>query len=346
MTLLIATDEAGYGPRLGPLVVVATAWRLENGFNIQTAHAKLAEPISITPIGNVRIDDSKRLFKQPVRSGDQFSAPSLIDRITDAAAKWVSFPLPSEAFWQWLQQVAPQDVDAVIRQPWFEHLSASCSRPPDDATISRTLIDHWSSGGLRLVGMAARVIDAHRFNQALETAGNKADLLSEMTCSLAISLLTAHAVHDDTHAIIQSDRLGGRAYYGGLIQHHCPGSTIHVLAESPKLSSYRLEVMAPERGLTDPTKSSIALTINWSFTVAGDSYAPVAMSSIIAKSTRERLMGHFNQYFNQLAKHNSAVVGPLRPTAGYAVDAERFLTDIAPIRVEQKISDQTLIRLR
>ena len=26
--LLIATDEAGYGPKLGPLVIVATAWSI------------------------------------------------------------------------------------------------------------------------------------------------------------------------------------------------------------------------------------------------------------------------------------------------------------------------------
>ena len=29
MTLLIGTDEAGYGPNLGPLVVAATAWRVD-----------------------------------------------------------------------------------------------------------------------------------------------------------------------------------------------------------------------------------------------------------------------------------------------------------------------------
>ena len=28
MTLVIGTDEAGYGPNLGPLVVAATAWQL------------------------------------------------------------------------------------------------------------------------------------------------------------------------------------------------------------------------------------------------------------------------------------------------------------------------------
>ena len=29
MTLVIGTDEAGYGPNLGPLVVAATAWRVD-----------------------------------------------------------------------------------------------------------------------------------------------------------------------------------------------------------------------------------------------------------------------------------------------------------------------------
>ena len=31
MTLVIGTDEAGYGPNLGPLVVAATAWQVDAG---------------------------------------------------------------------------------------------------------------------------------------------------------------------------------------------------------------------------------------------------------------------------------------------------------------------------
>ena len=43
MTLLIGTDEAGYGPNLGPLVVAATAWWID-------ARAEAAEAVLTTAL--------------------------------------------------------------------------------------------------------------------------------------------------------------------------------------------------------------------------------------------------------------------------------------------------------
>ena len=46
MTLLIGTDEAGYGPNLGPLVVAATAWRID-------ARVEAAEAVLTTALLDV-----------------------------------------------------------------------------------------------------------------------------------------------------------------------------------------------------------------------------------------------------------------------------------------------------
>jgi ribonuclease HII len=346
MTLLIATDEAGYGPRLGPLVIVATAWRLVPGHEFEAAHQRLAEPIGVGSLGKIRIDDSKRIFQQKKASAGR-SAASAIDLVTDAVATWIASAAASDDFPAWLMAIAPQDVAGLARQPWFASLdeTGSTSAPPAQTTdprISpmiapenrRILVEHWSAGGLELVGAAARIIDAARFNSLLASVGNKADLLSHATCALAIDLMRRHHRPTDGEVIIRSDRFGGRAYYGGLVQHHCPGFTLRVIAETGRQSDYRL-VGPDDRP-----------TITWSFTVGGDSYPPVALSSIIAKSTRERLMGFFNHHFRELASHHPGVPGPLRPTAGYAVDAARFLSDIAPIRLAQGLPDRMLIRSR
>ena len=66
------------------------------------------------------------------------------------------------------------------------------------------------------------------------------------------------------------------------------------------------------------------------------------MSSMIAKYLRERLMGSFNEFFS--ARHQGA--GPLKPTAGYPVDADRYLADIRPIIEAEKIARDELIRSR
>ena len=61
-----------------------------------------------------------------------------------------------------------------------------------------------------------------------------------------------------------------------------------------------------------------------------------------AKYWRERFMEAFNEYF--LDRHRGA--NPLRSTAGYPVDAERFLSDIEPIIRAENIDLATLVRSR
>jgi len=71
------------------------------------------------------------------------------------------------------------------------------------------------------------------------------------------------------------------------------------------------------------------------------------MSSIIAKSTRERLMRYFNDFFaaawNRKTNPNRV---QLKPTAGYAVDADRFLAQTTALRRQLSIPDERLIRAK
>ena len=348
MTLLIATDEAGYGPRLGPLVVVATAWRIDD-----SGSDRLGESIEIPGRGPIRVDDSKRLFRQPRphTQGDAIWGP--LDLITAAAARWVDYPSPMTAYRQWLGRIAPDDLTELPRQPWFALLSGDQSdrqrKARGDGSVEShelpwstadldTLVQHWSGGEVVLVGIAARVIDAARFNERLRCDGNKADLLSGTTCELALRLAECHREVSGGTIRICSDRHGGRAHYGGLLQHHCPDHVLAVVSETSRLSRYQLT----------PVAASGDDSIDWSFTVGGDSYAPVAMSSIIAKATRERLMSMFNAYFRRLTARFDTRLGrqspTLRPTAGYAGDATRFLNDTASIRRLAGIDDRLLIR--
>lgn len=353
MTLLIATDEAGYGPRLGPLVVVATAWRLQPGNSLASAHRKLEQPVAVEGFGKLRIDDSKRIFVRKKMGSTSQSSGAAIDLLTDAAAAWAAMPVPSEHYQQWLIQLAAGDIEELGVQPWFASLSSGMSSTSQPNRPSATtpplagaggtgpLVDHWNRGGLQLIDIAARIIDAGRFNSLLDVFANKADLLSHITCELALKLWQRHRAAADWQSYIYSDRHGGRAYYGALLQHHCPELSMRVVDESSQCSSYRL----CDSGAVLSAVGSRA--IDWSFTVGGDSYPPVALSSIIAKSTRERLMTLFNQYFQSAAEdHKAFLSNPLRPTAGYYGDAARFLQDIAPIRTRRSLADAILIRKR
>ncbi|MFG0254396.1 MAG: hypothetical protein ACF787_04765, partial [Rhodopirellula sp. JB053] len=73
---LIAIDEAGYGPKLGPLVVAASAWRCsQEGERADSSRCEtsvdqmtpdpcrvLGEPVRVGRT-SVRVDDSKQVFR-------------------------------------------------------------------------------------------------------------------------------------------------------------------------------------------------------------------------------------------------------------------------------------------
>src|SRR6185295_9038799 len=58
MPYCIGTDEAGYGPNLGPLVVTATLWRVPEGTTQETLYDHLTEIVTAAP----RDGDDPRLW--------------------------------------------------------------------------------------------------------------------------------------------------------------------------------------------------------------------------------------------------------------------------------------------
>ena len=316
--LLIATDEAGYGPKLGPLVIAGTAWKIpdvaDDEETLNDLFAPLRQP-SESVAGPVFVDDSKAVFK-PSQGLDALHA------VVSAAIHW-SGSSP-ETIIDWLQDIASDDFGAIVSTRWFESLD---DRGFLDQNEIRQPLEQWTNGELQLVKINARTISARQFNTRCAAGCNKADLLSESTIGLVRSLLGSYA-SELTEAVVFCDRHGGRRYYGGVLQHCFPDCELRVVDESKRCSRYRL--------------TCSGRTIDIAFTVKGDSFTPVAMSSMIAKYLRERLMGSFNEFFT--ARHQGA--DSLKPTAGYPVDADRFLADIEPIIESEQIAREDLIRSR
>ena len=48
-TLLIGTDEAGYGPNLGPLLITATAWSVDDWRGEDDLYERLADCVTAQP---------------------------------------------------------------------------------------------------------------------------------------------------------------------------------------------------------------------------------------------------------------------------------------------------------
>jgi hypothetical protein len=327
--LLIATDEAGYGPKLGPLVVAATVWRVASEADeeaLTSAYAPLLRPVLVdgTP---VVIGDSKTVFKP---SSTQRRRPSGetarsgyegLQTVTLAGCRWCGW---SDRELNLFTALAPTDVAAVGQQPWLAELLTTAV----SVTAPSSLIEAWSAGPARLVAMAARVITAAEFNRRIGEGMNKSDLLSATTLSLVRSLIETHGGNAGEAIEVFCDRHGGRRYYAGPIQAAFGDTLVGVIGETNRQSGYRVPFSAGDFRIR--------------FTVKGDSFAPVAFSSMVAKCLREKAMECFNGYFRRLAGSEFE----LRPTAGYPVDADRFLADVQPLVRQTEIDPERLVRRR
>ncbi len=316
--LLIATDEAGYGPRLGPLVVSATAWKFPNVSSqpalIDGKFAPLRLPVSIGSLV-IRVDDSKAIYK----SGQGLAC---LHAVVSASQNWCG--RDQRLLGELLPVIAAEDIASIVSTPWLNRISAL---PFLDESETNEVVAAWRSSGIELVDVQARIITAANFNLACDQRRNKADLLSESTIGLIQRLIQWHGT-DESRVVVHCDRHGGRRYYGSVLQHVFSDASVSVLSESKVRSVYRLLLGQK--------------CIDIEFTVKGDSFTPVALASMHAKYLRERMMESFNDYFASLHPRDQV----LRPTAGYPGDADRFLADIESTIQKHRIRREHLIRSR
>ena len=333
--LLIATDEAGYGPKLGPLVICATAWKLPNGAAESDSASFFAAMSEQRDVGGIPVvvNDSKQVFKpksasKSAASSDQATPDNLVglhrtvsiaNRLREQSAGKIAGD-----FSTWVRSVAGQDTEAILQTPWLN------KQPTIEFDLGDEIdevVDHWSQSNLELHGVSMRIIPAAKFNAMCASGMNKADVLSESTLGLVRELIDAESSDSETVRVF-CDRHGGRRYYAGVIQHVFENSAVQVIDETKIESAYRI------------ASGDLDTTIR--FTVKGDAFTPVAMSSLYAKYVRERMMQTFNQYFAE--RHRGEP--PLKETAGYPVDADRFLRDVRSIVEAENIAESDLIRQR
>ena len=308
MTLVIGTDEAGYGPNLGPLVVAATAWQVDA--SPDEAEEILAEAVArAEAAAGLGVDrplwgDSKMIYRagegmEPLERGALVAAAVVAGR---TASTW-------EELERVLVEIGPSEPSG--ESPEWESLRGSQVplRVPEArvAEIAESVAREMQKSGVRLVGIRCRCVYAGGFNARLARGLNKSDILSETTLSLAAML----AGNAEQPALIWCDRHGGRKKYAGVVTAAFDGAVVQPLEETPSRSAYRII-------LAEPAGCSARIE----FAVGGESRMPVAVASMTAKYVRERAMECFNRFWSNRQPG-------LRPTAGYPLDANRWRSEAA-----------------
>jgi hypothetical protein len=316
---VLGTDEAGYGPNLGPLCVAATAWKLPEDAAADTLYERLAQVVSCQPgegDQKLAIADSKSLYK----SG---STLALLERgVLVALACLDRLPTCWRDLWRVIDSDAVPQIDGY---PWHDGFD----EPLPLSTVLeevRAACATFSAGcrtvEVELTDLQATALFPAAFNNAVKGAGNKAEVLSLATLQLARRVLEALP---DGRAVVFCDKHGGRNYYAALLQHVFPEELVLVKFESATLGCYAVRHQGRQ--------------IEFRFQPKGERHLPTALASMTAKYLREVSMRPFNAFWQQ---H----VPDLRPTAGYYNDAVRFFGDIKSARRKLKIAPKLVWRDR
>jgi hypothetical protein len=316
-------DEAGYGPRLGPLVVGWTAFEVPDRLMRKREVPDLWDLLEGAVRRGCRGDpnqvwvaDSKEI--KPKKDGHKHLELGVLGFMGTRE------PLPTTL--EELVERVGQPASDCGGVRWFESQRAfrvpAHAWPGEVSARSQRLAAIGERTGVQFAGSQARVLPAEHLNGRFDSAGNKAEVLGEVFVDLLRCLREQHG--GPLH--VTCDKQGGRAAYAGLLGRAFPRCPIEIDVEGQLMSSYRVKT---RRGVVRIT-----------FRAKADSTSlPVALASMTCKYLRELFMDLLNAWFQ-------ARVPGLRPTAGYAKDAGRFLKDVGAALPGMGVPMNTLVRAR
>ena len=299
--LLIGTDEAGYGPNLGPLTVTATAWEIPEGVEPPSLWEEFSKVVTNAPTrGDQRlfVADSKQVYS----SGD-----GLEDLEVAVLAFLRTLNCPVSTIDELCQGISGADFTTLyLEEAWNSKPGKSlpCDASEDHILEwQQTLSDVMLEKQIRLLGIRSRIMFPKEFNQLVKESDSKGVVLSNATMSLVRELVDRFT-DDDASVFVVCDKHGGRNRYDELIASHFDDQFVFRMEEGRERSRYRMG------------------RIEFCFRTRAEELLPVALSSMVSKYLREVLMHQFNEFW-------ATQVPGLKPTQGYPVDAKRFRGEIA-----------------
>jgi hypothetical protein len=324
VAVIAGIDEAGYGPRLGPLVTSCAALRVADGAEGLDLWERLAECVARPGRdgagGRLTVGDSKAVYT----SGGTLAALERAPLAFLALEGGGSAPEAAEALAARL--LSGRCRASLAEHPWYADRNERLPLDGDAGELSGAA-GHLARGCRRCrtrpAYLGSRALAEGEFNRRVARCGNKATVLLELVAEL-LAALRAAAGRERLEVCL--DRLGGRTDYGPLLALAFPGGFAWEEFSSPEEQRYRVE------GLAGPTFVTVRVKAD------RDCFA-AALASMFSKYLREIYMRRFNAWWRE-------VDAGLPVTTGYHVDANKFLEALAPHRARLALADADLIRSR
>jgi ribonuclease HII len=319
MAWLVGIDEAGYGPNLGPFVMTSVACRLPPPLarcDLWKVLAAAVRRCHDASDGRPLIDDSKLVYA---------SARGLAE--LEKSVLGTVLPCPASATLSLagcVGRLSPAALTEVGAEVWYE---GTTSLPVENSAglLSEAAEGFASSckeNGVEFARLRSAIICPARFNGLLDRHGSKGVVLA-----VALAELLRETLKDEPTSeavLVHIDKHGGRNSYAPILQEALNEGMVLAQEESRHRSVYRVEGAGRVIEVTFQPRADAA-------------HFCVALASLVSKYLRELLMLEFNRFWQS---HDPG----LKPTAGYPVDAVRFLEAIRPAMQRLGIAEATVWR--
>ncbi|MDR2170933.1 MAG: hypothetical protein LBP59_12390 [Planctomycetaceae bacterium] len=213
---IIGTDEAGYGPNLGPLVVTATLWEMFD-FNFSSFTSAAAG-------GGIEIGDSKKLY----HSGG--SLAKLSKGVLAALASINIFPKTDSELFEVIGRTQQLPLTFAGQELSLQKISNEIK---PDANLN------FPSNSFRAV--KSNIIFPAEYNALINEYGSKGELLSNITLKLVVNLINGLGAKLSEPVLVLCDKHGGRNRYADLLATFFQDELINEKKQSREISIYNLK---------------------------------------------------------------------------------------------------------
>ena len=322
MAVVAGIDEAGYGPKLGPLVLSAVAFRVRD----EEVEGDLWKRLAGAVTGKTSrrglklvVTDSKKAYSR--RTGIGVLEETVLAFAVTSGQYRTTLP-------ELMKSLAGSEHERSYGYPWYAEQEVGIpvsGRALGAEGKAERLKKAMEEAGVEFLGARVLPVFEGTLNRQFAETDNKSETLWLNAAQLLARLRKRYG---NEKLAVTVDKQGGRDRYGPLLGKKFPKSRFVIHSQGQAASHYELR----GEGGGEP--------FHVSFVMKGEEHSlPVALASMHAKYVRELFMMVFSRYWGEKAPG-------VKSTAGYGLDASRFIEEIAGTVEKMGIDKRRLIRER